>query len=467
MTTEDLSAAKLLIVDDDQDVCQLLCDHFNAAGHTAISATSARDGRARLDTDEFDLIFVDLQLGEESGLELCGWITENRPGIPVVIITGYGSMDAAVDALRAGAYDFVTKPVGLDLLGFVTERALGHKQLRAELKRLQETLPSEPKQLGILGESRPIVDLVRLIDRVAPGDATVLICGESGTGKELVAKAVHQKSARSGGPFVAVNCAALPSELLESELFGHERGAFTGARQTREGLLRQADQGTLFLDEVAEMSADMQVKLLRVLQERQVRPIGGQREVAFDARLICATNRDLETEVEEGRLREDFYYRINVVTLRCPPLRARGNDVLLLAQSFLRRFAERSGKDVKGLSAGAAEKLLEYDWPGNVRQLQNVMERAVALTQFDQITVEDLPEKIRSYQSENLVVAGNNPEELITLSELERRYIDRVLAATAGNKAQAARVLGLDRRTLYRKLERYERYERYERSSAG
>src|SRR5690606_2490159 len=294
-----------------------------------------------------------------------------------------------------------------------------------------------------------------LIGRVAESDANVLITGESGTGKELVARALHMRSPRSGGPFVAVNCAAVPETLLESELFGHAKGAFTDARQARTGLFVQASGGTLFLDEVGEMPLGMQPKILRSLQERRVRPVGGNTEVPFDARLITATNRDLETEVAERRFREDLYYRINVVRIEVPPLRARGNDILLLAQHFIERAAQRSGKSVVGLVSAAAEKLLSYDWPGNVRELENCIERAVALTRFDQVTVEDLPEKVRNYQSSHIVVASDDPNELLPMQEVERRYIQRVLKSVGGNKTQAAKVLGFDRRTLYRKLDRY------------
>jgi two-component system response regulator HydG len=295
-----------------------------------------------------------------------------------------------------------------------------------------------------------------MIAQVSETDASVIISGESGTGKELVARALHRRSSRSG-PFVAINCAAMPAALLESELFGHVKGAFTDARTAREGLFLRANGGTLLLDEIGEMPLEMQAKLLRVLQESKVRPVGGDREIEFDTRILAATNRDIESEIEEGNFREDLYYRLNVVRIHVPPLRSRGRDVLLLAQSFVERIAKQTGKSVLGIASSAAQKLLEYDWPGNVRELENSIERAVVLTKFEDITVDDLPEKIRQHDSGTLVVAGDNPEEMPTLAEMERRYVERVLKVVSGNKTHAARVLGLDRRTLYRKLERFER----------
>jgi two-component system response regulator AtoC len=291
------------------------------------------------------------------------------------------------------------------------------------------------------------------VARVAETETTVLITGESGTGKELVAKAIHTRSRREG-PFVAINCAAMPESLLESELFGHVKGAFTDARTARPGLFIKASHGTLFLDEIGEMPAGMQAKLLRALQERTVRPVGGDQEQAFDARLIAATNRDLETEVEEKRFREDLFYRINVVRIHVPPLRARGSDILLLAQHFLQRYQSGPTQRVVGIKSVAADKLLSYPWPGNVRELQNCIERAVALAQFDQVGIDDLPERVREFKSSRIAIESSDPTELLPMEEVERRYILRVLDAVGGNKTLAAQVLGFDRRTLYRKLER-------------
>jgi two-component system response regulator HydG len=291
--------------------------------------------------------------------------------------------------------------------------------------------------------------------RIADSEASVLITGESGTGKELVAKALHRRSRRADKPFVAVNCAALPDTLLESELFGHAKGAFTDAQAARKGLFVQAEGGTLLFDEIGEMPLAMQAKLLRALEEGKVRPVGGETEVSFDARIIAATNRDLESAVEEGRFREDLFFRVNVIHIELPPLRSRGTDTLLLAQHFLEQFAARSGKEVVGLSKPVAERLLAYTWPGNVRELRNAVERAVALARYDKLAVEDLPEKIRDYQSSQVFVAGTDPAELVPLEEVERRYILHVLDSVDGNKTLAARTLGLDRKTLYRKLQQY------------
>ena len=295
-----------------------------------------------------------------------------------------------------------------------------------------------------------------LIARVASSEASVLIHGETGTGKELVARAIHAGSPRADGPFVAINCAAVPPSLIESELFGHARGAFTDAKGSRAGLFVEANRGTLFLDEVGELPLDVQPKLLRALQERKVRPVGSNTEIPFDARLVTATNRDLEHAIEENRFREDLYYRVNVVKVQLPPLRERGGDVLELAQYFLGQYAERSGKAALSLSENVAAKLMEYRWPGNVRELENCVERAVALARFEAITVEDLPEKIRAYAADRFVVTADDETEVITMEEVERRYVARVLALVNGNKTRAAEVLGFDRRTLYRKLERWD-----------
>ena len=296
-----------------------------------------------------------------------------------------------------------------------------------------------------------------LIERVAPGDASVLIYGETGTGKELIARAIHDASPRQERPFVAINCAAVPANLIESELFGHARGAFTDAKSQRTGLFVQANGGTLFLDEIGELPLDMQPKLLRALQERKVRPVGANVEIPFDARIVAATNRDLESEVFHKRFREDLYYRVNVVQVDLPPLRSRSQDVLELAAHFLAEFSRRAGRDKPlVLSSGAAEKIMQYEWPGNVRELENSMERAVALARFEELTVDDLPERVRAYKPNHFVIEADDASEVVSLHELERRYIERVLKLVGDNKSRAAQILGVDRRTLYRKLERFE-----------
>ncbi|HZF55212.1 MAG TPA: sigma-54 dependent transcriptional regulator [Polyangiaceae bacterium] len=445
----------VLFVDDDQSMCDLVETALSKRGFKVLARTSADEAMLSVGTDDFDVVVTDLNMTGMSGLDLCRRIVENRPDVPVVVVTAFGSMEAAVAAIRAGAYDFITKPFQMDELGFTIGRAVQHRSLREEVKRLRRAAAASSQFGEMVGASPAMRKVYELLERVADTDATVLITGESGTGKELVAKALHRRGRRGNGPFVAVNCAAVPEPILESELFGHMKGAFTDAKTGRTGLFLQASSGTLFLDEIGEMPLGMQVKLLRALQERKVRPVGGEQEIAFDARIVAATNRDLESEVAEHKFREDLYYRINVVRVQVPPLRARGNDVLLLAQNFVERFAAQNNKKVVGLSSPAAEKLLAYEWPGNVRELQNCIERAVALTQFEQITVEDLPDKVRNYRSNRLVVATEDPSELLTMEEVERRYILKVLQTVGGNKTLAAQVLGFDRRTLYRKLERY------------
>jgi two-component system response regulator HydG len=390
-----------------------------------------------------------------NGLELCARLAESHPGVPVIVITAFGSLDTAVAAIRAGAYDFLTKPLEIEALVLALDRAIQYRGLREEVKRLRSTLAQATSFQDVLGESPVMKKLYDLLARVAEADASVLITGETGTGKELVARALHRGSRRGPGPFVAVSCAAVPEPLLESELFGHAKGAFTDAKTARKGLFLEAAGGTLFLDEIGAMPLGLQPKLLRVLQERRVRPVGADREQPVDVRLIAATNCDLETAVEEGQFREDLFFRINVIHVPLPPLRARGNDVLLLAQHFIQQYAARAGKRVMGLSSAAAQKLLAYTWPGNVRELQNCVERALALTNFDQLTVDDLPDRIRDYTPTRSLLVSDDPAELLTLEEVERRYILRVLETVGGNKTLAANTLGLDRKTLYRKLERY------------
>jgi len=374
----------------------------------------------------------------------------------VIMMTAFASIETAVASIRAGAYDFVTKPFDPDDLVMTIERALGHRALREEVKRLRRAVSELQPFDEMVGESAAMQKMYQVIARVAESEATVLVTGESGTGKELVARALHSRSTRSAGPFVAINCAAMPESLLESELFGHVKGAFTDARAARPGLFSRATGGTLFLDEIAEMPMGMQAKLLRALQERMVRPVGGDTEVPFDTRIIAASNRDLEREVEQKRFREDLFYRINVVHIPVPPLRMRENDALLLAQTFLQRAQARGHGRVVGIKSAAAERLAAYPWPGNVRELQNCIERAVALAQFDHVGVDDLPERIGRYKPTRIALENTDPATFLPIAEVEKRYIGQVLDALGGNKTSAARVLGVDRRTLYRWLERWE-----------
>jgi len=447
----------VLCLDDDQDACDLLATALEARGFTVRTETSAEIAISAATDDEFDAVLTDLQLGDTDGLAVCARILAARPSLPVVVVTGNASMDTAVAAMRAGAFDFLTKPLDLDLVALTVSRAVQHHRLKLEVQRLRSEVAGAQGFEKLLGKSRAMRRVFDVITRVAQTSASVLVSGESGTGKELVARAIHERSARADGPFVAINCAAVPASLLESELFGHARGAFTDAKNARKGLFLEANGGTLFLDEIGEMPLDMQVKLLRALQERQVRPVGGDKEVPFDARVVTATNRDLEAEVGEKRFREDLYYRINVVSVEVPPLREREGDVPVLAQAFVQRFAERHGKQIEGLAPTALEKIINYQWPGNVRELENCMERAVAMTQSDRIVVADLPERVRAYRPEQVnALLPQSVEELVTIDELETRYLRHVLGLVKGNKSRAARILGYDRRTLYRKLERLE-----------
>ncbi|MFO0590374.1 MAG: sigma-54 dependent transcriptional regulator [Polyangiaceae bacterium] len=451
---------RVLCIDDDQDQCDLLQSSLSRMGFSPSTTTSPGDALDLAVKEAFDVILTDLGMGEMDGLALCEQMIATRPGIPVIVLTGLGSMESAISAMRAGAYDFLTKPVEPKLLQIAVARAAQHRRLKGELERLQDAQREPVSTAHIVGESPAIARVNDLIGRVGKSDASVLIHGETGTGKELVARAVHAAGSRATGPFVALNCAAVPPSLLESELFGHARGAFTDAKTARQGLFVEASGGTLFLDEIGDMPMEMQAKLLRALQERKVRPVGTSGELPFDARIVSATHRDLEVEVEERRFRQDLYYRINVVRIDVPKLSERGSDILKLAAFFLERSgAERHGQRLT-LSPLVAERLLAYDWPGNVRELENCIDRAVALARFDQITVEDLPERIRAYRSDRFSVSASDPNDIVSLQELEKRYIARVLKLLGGNKARAAALLGLDRRTLYRKLEKYEGTER-------
>ena len=443
---------RVLIVDDDQSMCELIEADLASRNIQSEWRTSAAEALLIIQDGHFDVILTDLQMPGLNGLALCERIVANRPDIPVVVMTAFGSLEAAVAAMRAGAYDFVSKPVELDLLAIRLERAIQHRSLSEQVRMLSDRVQQANRFSKLLGESPAMKRLFDDLRRIAETDTSVLITGESGTGKELVARALHEQSRRRTKPFVAINCAALPESLLESELFGHKRGSFTDAVSDQRGLFLQADGGTLFLDELGEFPLALQPKLLRALEERMVRPVGSDKEIPFDVRLIAATNRDLETAVEEKRFREDLYFRVNVIQIKVPPLRSRGTDVLLLAQHYLEDFATRNGKKVVGLSDATAQKLLDYEWPGNVRELRNAIERAVALARFDRIAVDDLPDKIRNYRGTQLELGGDNPSELLKMEEVERRYIQHVLKVTHGNRTLTAQILGFDRKTLYRKL---------------
>ena len=443
-------SGRVLVVEDDAAMLDLLAAQLRRRGYGVATCQAASEALLATQREAFGAVVTDVRMRGLDGIQLCQELREARPELPVIVVTAFGSLDTAVAAIRAGAFDFLAKPFEIEELAFRIDRALKHGQLAEEVKRLRASAPEAVAELG--GASTAMQQLRDLVARVAPLDSPVLILGETGVGKELVARALHAHGARSKGPFVALNCSALPEQLLESELFGHVRGAFTDARGARPGLLVHANGGTLFLDEVGELPLTLQPKLLRALQDLRVRPVGGEQEVPFDARIVAATNRDLDTAVEEGRFREDLFFRLDVLRIDVPPLRARGGDVLLLAQQLVAERAQRLGKAVTGISRGAAEKLLQYAWPGNVRELQNCIERAVALTVHEQLMVEDLPDRIREYGRSQVVIASDDPAEIVPLEVVERRYIARVMDAVGGNKTLAAQKLGLDRKTLYRKL---------------
>ena len=448
------SSGRVLVVEDDADLCELLAAGLNARGFAVTAVRTAEAGLGSAADGDFDVVLADVNLPGMSGLEFCARVVVDRPQLAVIVMTAFASMRTAIEAIRAGAYDYIEKPIDLDAVGLRVGRIVRECRIRDEARRLREAVTPTSGFGSLSGTSPPMQRVYDLLSRAAQTDASILITGESGTGKELAARALHDHGLRREGPFVAVNCSAVPEQLLESELFGHTRGAFTDARNDRSGLFVQAHGGTLFLDEIGEVPLAMQPKLLRALEERRVRPVGANKEVEFDVRVIAATNRDLEAAVEEGRFREDLFFRLNVIHLALPPLRNRGSDVLVLAQQLIARFAASTGKDVRGISAMAAQRLCDYDWPGNVRELRNCVERAVALVRTEEIDLVDLPERIRSHHRSHVVISAD-PAELVPLEEVERRYIQRVIEAVNGNKTLASKILGLDRKTLYRKLERY------------
>jgi DNA-binding NtrC family response regulator len=446
---------RILVLDDDQALCELMEEDLLRRGHRVLTAQSVVAARELLHEQEFDVVLSDINMPNFNGIDFCAELQDNRPDLPVVIMTAFGSLETATAALRAGAYDFVTKPIDLDLLHVSLERALEHRHLQEKVRLLKDQVRRQQPGGELLGDSAVMEDIKEQIVRIADLDISVLIAGESGTGKELVARALHQQSQRHEGPFVAINCAALPENLLESELFGHVKGAFTDAREDRKGLFVEASGGTLLLDEIAEMPLTLQPKLLRVLEDHKIRPLGGSKEISCDVRVLAASHKDLQAAVAAGKFRNDLYYRLNVIQLELPPLRERGNDILLLAQSFIQQLSSRFNKSVKGMAKPAAACLLAYSWPGNVRELRNVIERALALTHHDQLTVEDLPENVRhpaGAVSVPVSLVDVDAGNILPLEEMERRYILQVLDQLDGNRTLAARLLGVDRKTLYRKL---------------
>jgi DNA-binding NtrC family response regulator len=435
----------ILVVDNDREMVALLRRHLESQGWTVTTATSGPDALSAVTAGAFDVILTDLVMDEVDGLELLREAHRRDGHARVILMTAFGSLETAMAAIRHGAYDFLTKPFTLDEVTLAVERALDDRRLREENRRLKAQVAERFSFDRILGRSKPMQAVFEQIRAVAASDASILLLGESGTGKELVASAIHQHSLRRDGPFVPVNCAAIPEPLLESELFGHEKGAFTGADRKRRGLFVEATGGTVFLDEVGDIPLTLQVKLLRVLQDRLIRPVGGSGDVLLDIRVISATHRDLPALVGEGRFREDLYYRLAVIPIRLPSLRERREDIMLLAQHFLGETARTLGKPIDGFDDEATAWLLGHQWPGNVRELRNVVERAATLSRGDRVTLADL--RIE-FAMDSAPGSGRRP----TLIELEDEYMRRILQETGGDKIAAARILGISVRTLQRRF---------------
>ncbi len=447
-------AGTILIIEDDRELATMLRTRLSRRGYQVALFTTAQNGLDAVSDLDADAILTAIKLPDRNGIELCRHISAKWPDIPVVLMTAFASMEAAIAAIRAGAYDFITKPFDFSHLELVLERAVRHRQLQETVKRLSRELTQTRSFDELIGESQVMQAMFAKLMRIADSEATVLLTGESGAGKELAARAIHHFSRRGKRQFVAINCSAMPEALLEDELFGHVKGAFTDAQTERKGLFLEADGGTLLLDEIGELPLALQPKLLRVLEEHSVRPLGANNERSFDVRVIAVTNRNLEEAVAEGSFREDLLYRLNVITVEVPPLRARGTDILLLANKYVELFASRQGKAVDGMTNATAQKLLAYRWPGNVRELRNAMEHAVALTGYNKILPEDLPEKILQHRPNASLLAGEPmwAGELIPLAEMMQRYIRHVLQVVGGNQTLAAQILQVDRKTLYRKL---------------
>jgi DNA-binding NtrC family response regulator len=461
--------ARLLLVDDDEEACRMLGEVLERESYQVSRALSVKDGLALFDREgPFDAVLTDLRMPEASGLDLLAAVRERDPEALVLVLTAFGDAGAAAEAIRAGAYDFISKPYDLTELRGTLARALERRKLASATLERSAAAPvaAAPLRRGTLvGHSPGIIDVMKQVARVASTQASVLILGETGTGKELVARTIHRFSDRADRRLVAVNCSALAEGLLESELFGHVKGAFTGAVANRPGIFREADHGTVFLDEIGDVSPGLQARLLRVLQEQEIVPVGSEVPVKVNVRVIAATHRDLGTMVRERTFREDLFYRLNVVTIHLPPLRERRQDIPLLIDHFLTTLAARHGRGPVAIDPAAQALLLRWDWPGNVRELENVLERAMVLAELDVIGPEHLPDSLRSAAgaAERPTEAAargrsepaNEPEELVTLDELDRRHVFRVLAATKGSREESARILGISRRTLTRMIQRW------------
>jgi two-component system response regulator HydG len=444
----------ILIVDDDSAHRATLRTILGSLNYLVDEADNGRNAVAKVREGPSDLILMDVRMTVMNGIEALKQIKQYNPAIPVLIMTAYSSVESAVEALKSGAYDYLTKPLDFEALKITIERALEHTRLKVENAILKKQIHSAFKSEEIIGNSPPMKELTDMLAVVAPSEATVLITGGSGTGKELIARAIHFNSDRREGPLVVVNCAALAETLLESELFGHERGAFTGADKRREGCFMHSNKGTIFLDEIGEMSPMMQAKLLRVIQDRKIQKVGSDKLLQVDVRIVAATNRDLEEDVSSGKFREDLYYRLNVVRLVVPSLKDRLEDIPLIAQYFLDKYAEKNRKQVKGFTPLAMDMLLKYEWPGNVRELENAVERAVILVSVDYVSEKELPLTIvQAYiKASGATGLDSNVNYIQSLEDIEKAAILAALNAAGGNKSEAARKLKITRRTLYKKL---------------
>jgi two-component system response regulator HydG len=445
---------KILVVDDEASHRIMLRAVLTQDGYEVTEAADGTEAIRAVEKEAFDIILLDIRMTNMDGIEALTEIRKISPLVPVLIMTAYASVKTAVEALKAGAFDYMTKPLDIEEVKILIEKALEHYHLRAENLTLKERLGDRFDFSRIIGRSAKMKILLDTLAMVAPSDATVLIMGESGTGKEVAANAIHHNSPRAGQPFIKVSCAALPETLLESELFGHEKGAFTGAVSRREGRFQLAHRGTIFLDEVGEMSPAIQTKLLRVLQEKEFEPLGSARTIKVDIRVIAATNKDLIKEVREGRFREDLYYRLNVVPITMPPLRERKEDIPPLADHFLAVYREKNRKPMKGISGKALDLLVRYDWPGNIRELENCIERAVIMAKEEMITPVDFPPQIQRLSGEEEKGGFAIPSG-ISLEAMERELIVKTLAETGGNRTRASEILGINRRTLQNKLKEY------------
>jgi len=445
---------RVLAIDDEPAMNELVSGLLSGLGYEVETAVAGQPGRERFEAFRPDVVIVDMMLPDGDGLALLKEFKSTRPEAEVIVLTAHATVARAVEAIQSGAHNFLEKPIDPDALQTYVERALERRRLREENVALRRQLEDRFQYGNIIGGSRKVHEALDLVRSVAASDANVLIVGENGTGKELFANALHANSKRAGGPFIKINCAAIPKDLIESELFGYRKGAFTGALADREGLFEMAEGGSLLLDEIGEMPTYLQTKLLRVLQEREYRPIGSDRIVRVDFRLVCATNADIAAARQEGRFREDLFFRINTITLRVPPLRERPEDIPLLCEHFLARYRERHQRNVRAIAPDAHQLLAKHPWPGNVRELENAIERGVLVAKGDEILVSDLPESLREE-----TMAGADADSLPanrTLAQIEKLVIERTLERTGWNKQETAQVLGLYRPTLYSKMKKYE-----------